>query len=58
MPKFTFKKVSNMVFCVSECDVIFYAWMAEEFTKRKMQNAIARIKAYYHEKVMFYFDGV
>lgn len=41
--KFTLEKVGNMVYLVGEGDIIFKAWMADEFTERKLTNAIKRI---------------
>ncbi len=41
---FKFQAVSNMVYLVAEDDIIFKAWMADEFTERKKQNAIKAIK--------------
>ena len=55
---FKFQKVANMVYLVSECDVIFNSWMACDFTKRKMENAIAKLKTCYNGNVCFVFDGV
>ena len=37
--RFEFQKVANMVYLVGEGDIIFKAWMADEFTERKRQNA-------------------
>lgn len=58
MIEFKFERIANMVFCTSDCGVVFYSWMDYEFTKRKMQNAIARIKSQYNGKVCFSFYGV
>lgn len=41
--KFTLEKVGNMVYLVGEGDIIFKAWMADEFTERKLNNALKRI---------------
>lgn len=41
--QFTLEKVGNMVYLVGEGDIIFKAWMADEFTERKLTNAIKRI---------------
>lgn len=42
--KFTVEKIGNMVYLSSE-DVIFKAWMADEFTERKLTNAVKKISA-------------
>ena len=55
---FTFEKVANMVFCVSVCGLVWYAWHAEDFTERKKRNAIARLKKAFNGDVIFYFNGV
>lgn len=55
MPKFIIEKVSNMVFITSECGVVFYAWNIEDYTKRKRDNAIAKLKACYNGNVCFEF---
>ena len=46
-PKFILEKISNMIFLVSENDVIFRSWDVSEFTERKLQNAIKKIQACY-----------
>ena len=43
MMKFTIEKVANMIFITSDCGVIFKSWMADEFTERKLNNAIKKI---------------
>ena len=43
MMKFTIEKVANMVFITSDCGVVFKSWMADEFTERKLNNAIKKI---------------
>ena len=43
--KFEFQRVANMVYLVGEGDIVFKAWMADEFTEKKKQNAIKKIKA-------------
>lgn len=43
--KFTLEKVGNMVYLVGEGDIIFKAWMADEFTERKLTNAVKKISA-------------
>lgn len=41
---FVIKKVSNMVFIVTEdCGTIFKTWHESDFTERKMKNAISKI---------------
>lgn len=37
--KFEFQRVANMVYLVGEGDIVFKAWMADEFTERKKENA-------------------
>lgn len=41
--KFTVEKVANMVYVTSDCGTIFKAWMADEFTERKLSNLMKRI---------------
>lgn len=53
---FTFSKCGGVVFLCGDWDVVFNMWMAEEFTERKKQNAIAKIKKLY-QNVVFYFVG-
>lgn len=43
MTKFTIEKVANMVFISTDCGVIFNAWDINEFTERKLNNAMNRI---------------
>lgn len=40
---FTVEKVANMVFITSDCGTVFKAWMADEFTERKLNNQMKRI---------------
>lgn len=42
MMKFKFEKVANMVYLVTE-DIIWKAWMADEFTEKKAKNAMNKI---------------
>ena len=56
--KFTIEKVANMIFCTSGCGLVWYAWNEEEFTRRKLNNAIAKIKAGFNGAVVFVFNGV
>lgn len=42
--KFKVEKVANMIFVTSDCDVIFNAWNEDDFTERKLKNAMNRIK--------------
>lgn len=51
--KFIIEKVSNMVFITSDCGVIFKAWNVEDFTDRKMNNAMNKIKKNYTGEVTF-----
>ena len=55
---FTFQHVANMVYCVSVCGLVWYAWHEDEFTEKKKRNAIAKIKRAYNDDVIFYFEGV
>jgi len=55
MPKFIIEKVANMVFITSECGVVFYAWNIEDYTERKRNNAIAKLKQQYNNNVCFVF---
>lgn len=56
MPKFIIEKVANMVFIASDCGVIFYAWNIEDYTERKRNNAIAKLKTQYNNNVCFVFN--
>lgn len=58
MAKFTIEKCNNMVFITSALGTVFYAWDESEFTRRKMLNAIAKLKAMYHNMIVFVFNGV
>lgn len=53
---FTFERVANMIFCTDDCGLVWYAWHEEDFTPRKQQNAIARIKAGHCGHVVFVFN--
>jgi len=55
MTTFKIEKIANMVFITSECGVVFYAWNIEDYTERKRNNAIARIKQHYNNRVCFVF---
>ena len=44
---YKFQAVANMVYLVAEDDIVFKAWMADEFTERKKQNAIKWMKISY-----------
>lgn len=56
MPKFIIEKVGNMVFITSECGIVFYAWNIEDYTERKRNNAIARLKNQYCNNICFVFE--
>ena len=58
MAKFTIEKVNNMVFITSAFGTVFYAWDENEFTRRKLSNAIARLKDLYNNAIEFVFNGV
>lgn len=45
--KFTVERVANMIFITSECGVVFKSWMADEFTERKLKNAMNKIRRDY-----------
>lgn len=55
---FTVEKCSNMVFITSEHGLVWYAWDFSEFTKRKLNNAIAKLKNQFNNAVCFVFNGV
>lgn len=40
---FTIEKVSNTIFIVADCGTIFKTWYADEFTERKLANAMKKI---------------
>lgn len=40
---FIIEKVANMVFISTENDIIWEAWHEEDFTERKLNNAIKRL---------------
>ena len=58
MAKFTIEKVSNMIFISSEFGTVFYAWDESDFTKRKLFNAIAKLKGLYNNAIEFVFNGI
>lgn len=43
MLKLKIERCANMVFCSSDCGVIFKAWDESEFTERKMKNTMKKI---------------
>ena len=49
---FKIEKVANMVFISCE-DVIFNAWNVEDFTERKLKNAMSKIQNNYNGTVEF-----
>lgn len=51
--KFKIEKVANMIFISSECDTIFKAWNVEEFTERKLKNAMNKLSKCYGGHVVF-----
>ena len=51
--KFKIEKVANMIFITNNYDTIFKAWNIEEFTERKLKNAITKIKDDYCGNVEF-----
>lgn len=50
--KFTFEKVANMIFLTNDGQV-WKAWNVEEFTERKMKNAMNKISKEYNGTVEF-----
>lgn len=50
---FKIEKVANMIFITTDCDTIFRAWDETEFTERKLNNAINRIKKEYNGNATF-----
>lgn len=50
--KFIIEKVANMIFMTCD-DIIFYSWDEEEFTERKLNNAMKKIHACYKGTVEF-----
>ena len=44
--KFRIEKIANMIFISTE-DTVWKAWNIEDFTERKLQNAIKKFKANY-----------
>lgn len=38
------EKVSNMIFITTPGDIVFYAWDESEFTQRKLNNAIKKLR--------------
>lgn len=56
--KFIIEKVANMIFLSSldgddKPDTIFRTWDEEEFTERKLKNAMKNIQANYQYEVEF-----
>lgn len=48
---FKLERVSNMIFLTGDCDVVFKAWDASEFSERKLSNALKKLQACYLEKI-------
>lgn len=42
--KFKIEKKANVVFVVSACNTIFKSWDERDFTERKLQNTMNRIR--------------
>jgi len=42
---YTFEKIGNMVFLSGSYGIIYKAWDESEFTEKKLQNAMKKIKA-------------
>jgi ribonuclease PH len=51
--RFKIEKIANMIFITSECGIIFKAWNEEDFTERKLKNAMKKISGGYNELVSF-----
>lgn len=51
--KFTIEKVANLIMITTDCGVIFKVWNEEEFTERKLNNAIKRISNNYNGETTF-----
>ena len=51
--KFKIEKVANMIFVTSECDVVFKAWDEDNFTEKKLNNAMKEIANNYNGNVEF-----
>lgn len=41
--KFKIEKIANIVFITSDCGTIFRTWNGNDFTERKLKNAVAKI---------------
>lgn len=52
MREFKIEKVSNMIFITKE-EQIFKAWDEEEFTEKKLQNAMKKIQSNYDDEIKF-----
>ena len=50
---FVIEKVSNMVFITTDCGTIFNAWDESEFTERKLNNAMNKIRRCYNGDISF-----
>ena len=51
--KFEFKKVANLIMVVDESGQVWKAWDECEFTARKMNNYMNRIRKNYQTEVEF-----
>lgn len=51
--RFTIEKVANMIFITSDCGIVFKAWEENDFTERKLKNAIDRITKKYKNPCEF-----
>lgn len=51
--KFKVEKVANMIFITSECDVVFKSWNEEDFTEKKLKNAMTKISNDLNENAEF-----
>lgn len=49
--KFIIEKVANMIFITSDCGTIFNAWNECDFTERKLNNAVKKIKNCYNGEI-------
>ena len=51
--EFTVEHISNMIFITDACGQVWKSWDDEEFTERKLANAMKKIQNCYNSKVNF-----
>lgn len=47
----TIKKVANLIFVTDETNQIWKSWNVEDFTERKLNNYIKKLRGYYKYEI-------